>query len=220
MYLGWRESTSSWCRCRVIRQSGLQHVETCNGECTKQCERIWEVREVDEGAQVLDLRERQLHQVPEELDWWYRVDSKMMGRFYNRCAYCLPREERDLRDWKAPVDTEAKVAACINCSEWNQSSQRPIRKCTERHSEMLGIRSADPRFVGGNTGAHGPLYLDGDLLQRDIKHAHGRTEEVHCWRDIEEDRPVARFLAPVITAYICGLQNKGTGWRGRPHAPP
>ncbi len=29
-----------------------------------------------------------------------------------------------------------------------------------------------------------------------------------------DDKPVARFLAPVITAYICGLQNKGTGGEG------
>ena len=36
-------------------------------------------------------------------------------------------------------------------------------------------------------------------------------EEVQCWRDIVEDRTVARFLAPVITAYIRGLQGKGTG---------
>jgi hypothetical protein len=70
----------------------------------------------------------------------------------------------------------------ITCSERNQSSQRPIRKCTERHSEVLGIRSADPRFPGGNTGAHGPLYLDEDLLKEYIKHAHGRTEqEVYIW---------------------------------------
>ena len=82
-----------------------------------------------------------------------------------------------LEDTSRNAVTEAKVAACINRSDRNQSSQRPILKCTERHSEVLGIRSADPRFAGGNTGAHGPLYLDGDLLQRDIKHAHGRTEQ-------------------------------------------
>ena len=35
VYLGWRESRSSWCRCSIIRQIGLQHVEACNGECTK-----------------------------------------------------------------------------------------------------------------------------------------------------------------------------------------
>jgi ribonuclease HI len=232
VYLGWRKSTSSWCRCRVIRQVGAQHVETCRGECTKQCERIWEVREVEEGAEVLELRERQLRNVPEELGWWYRVDSKTMGRFCNRCACWLPREEWDLRNWKAPVDTETKVASCMNCSERNQCCQWPIRKCTERHSEVLGIRPADPRFAGEDTGAHGPLYLDGDLLQKYIKHAHSRTEqevytwmttsemgfpvtkereEVQCWRDIVEDRTVARFLAPVITAYIRGLQGEGAG---------
>ena len=206
VYLGWRKSTSSWCRCRVIRQVGAQHVATCRGECTKQCERIWEVREVEEGAEVLELRERQLRNVPEELGWWYRVDSKTKGRFCNRCACWLPREEWDLRNWKAPVDTETKVASCTNCSERNQCCQWPIRKCTERHSEVLGIRPADPRFAGGNTGANGSLYLDGDLLQKYIKHAHSRTEqevytwmttsemgfpvtkereEIQCWRDIE-----------------------------------
>jgi hypothetical protein len=190
---------------------------------------VWET---DEDAEVLELRERQLRNVPEELGWWYRVDSKIGGWFCNRYARWLPREEWDLCNWTAPVDTEAKVAACINCSERKQSSQRPIRKCTERHSEVLGIRSADPRFAGRNTRAHGPLYLDGDLLQRYIKHAHSRTEqevyvwmttsemgfpvtqerqEVQCWRDIVKDRPVARFLALVITAYIRGLQDKGTG---------
>ena len=82
----------------------------------------------------------------------------------------------------------------------------------------------------------GPLYLDGDLLQKYIKHAHGRTEqevyicmttseiglpvtqereEVQCWRNIVEDRPVARFLATVITAYIRGLQDKGTVLHGK-----
>ena len=40
VYLGWRESTSSWCRCKVVRQSGLQHAASCNGKCTDQCERI------------------------------------------------------------------------------------------------------------------------------------------------------------------------------------
>ena len=123
----------------------------------------------------------------------------------------------------------------MNCSERNQGSQWPIRKCTERHSEVLGIRPADPRVAGGNTGATGVLYLDGDLLQKYKKKIHDRTEqevytwmttsemgfpvtqereEVQCWRDIVEDRPVARFLAPVITAYIRGLQDKGTGGEG------
>ena len=76
------------------------------------------------------------------------------------------------------------------------------------------------------------MYLDGDLLQTYIKHAHVRTEqevytwmttsemgfpitkereEVQCWWDIVEDRTVSRFLAPVITTYIRGLQDKGTG---------
>ena len=126
----------------------------------------------------------------------------------------------------------AKVAACITCSERNDSSQRPIRRCTERHSEVLGIRSADPRFAGGNTGANGSLYLDGDLLEKYIKHAHVRTEqevyiwmttsdmgfpvtqereEGQYWRDIVEDRSV---LVPVITDYISGLQDKGTGGEG------
>ena len=80
----------------------------------------------------------------------------------------------------------AKVAACITCSERNDSSQRPIRRCTERHSEVLGIRSADPRFAGGNTVANGLLCLDGDLLKY-IKHAHGRTEqEVYIWMTTSE----------------------------------
>ncbi len=134
---------------------------------------------MDEGAQVLELRERQLRNVSEELGWWYRVDSKTMGRFCNRCACWLPREEWDIRDWKAPVDTEAKVAACINCNERNQCSQRPIRKCTERHSEVLGIRPADPRVAGGNTGANRLLYLDGDLLQ---KERGGSVLAGHCGR--------------------------------------
>jgi hypothetical protein len=30
---------------------------------------------MDEDAGVLELRERQLRNVPEELGWWYRVDS-------------------------------------------------------------------------------------------------------------------------------------------------
>ena len=100
---------------------------------------------------------------------------------------------------------------------------------------MLGIRSADPRFVGGGNGAHGPLYLDGDLLWRYLKHAHSRTEqevyawmtksemgfpvtqergEVQCWWDIVENRPVARFLAPVITDYIREVQDKETSGEG------
>ena len=190
---------------------------------------------MDEDAGVLELRERQLRNVPEELGWWYRVDSKTVGRYCNGCACWLPKEEWDLSNWKAPVDTEVKVAACISCSERNQSSQRPIRKCTERHSEVLGIRSADPRFADGNAGAHGPLYLDGELLQRYLKHAHSRTEqevyvwmttsemgfpvtqesgEVQCWRDIVEDRPVARFLAPAITDYIRKAQDKSIGGEG------
>ena len=163
---------------------------------------------MDEDTKVLQLREQQLRNVPEELDRWYRVDSKTVGRYCNRCASWLPREEWDLCNWKAPVDTEVNVTACTICSQRNQSSQRPIRKCTERYSEVLGIRSVDPRFAGGNTGAHGPLYLD--LLQKYLKHAHTRTEqevhvwmttsemgfpvtqekgEVQCWRDIVEDRP-------------------------------
>jgi hypothetical protein len=68
---------------------------------------------MDEDAGVLELQERQLRNVPEELGWWYRVDSKTVGRYCNTCAYWLPREEWDLYNWKAPVDTEAKVAACI-----------------------------------------------------------------------------------------------------------
>ena len=39
-------------------------------------------------------------------------------------------------------------------------------------------------------------------------------EEVQCWWDIVEDRPVSHFLAPVITDYIRGLQDKGTGGEG------
>jgi hypothetical protein len=166
VYLGWRESTSSWCRRRIIKQIGRRHVESCKGECTNRCERLWQVWEMDEDDGVLGLQERQLRNVPEELGWWYRVNSKTVGRYCNRCACWLPREEWDLCNWKAPVDTEVKVAACINCSERNQSSQRPIRKCTERHSEVLGIRSADPIFADGNAGVHGPLFLDGELLQR------------------------------------------------------
>ena len=117
----------------------MQHVETCKGECTKQCERKWEVREVEEGTEVLELRERQLRNVPEELGWWYRVDSKTMGRFCNRCTCWLPREEWDLRNWKSPVDTEAKVDACMNYIDRNQRNKWPIRKCTERHSEVLAF---------------------------------------------------------------------------------
>jgi hypothetical protein len=109
----------------------------------------------NEDAGVLELQERQLRNVPEELGWWYRVDSKTVGRYCNRCACWLPREEWDLYNWKAPVDTEVKVAACIRCSERNQSSQTTIRKCTERHSEVLGIRSADPRFAAGTRESTG-----------------------------------------------------------------
>ena len=36
-------------------------------------------------------------------------------------------------------------------------------------------------------------------------------EEVQCCRDIVEDRTVTRFLAQVITDYIRGLKDKGTG---------
>ena len=195
------------------------------------------MRETEEDAEELELRERQLRNVPEELGWWYRVVSKTVGRYCNRCACWLPREEWDHCNWKAPVDTEVDIAACINCSERNQSSQWPIRKYKERHSAVLGIRSADPRFVGGSNGAHGPLYLDEDLLRRYVKHAHNRTEqevyawmttsemgfpvtqergEVQCWRDIVENRPVARFLAPVITDYIREVQDKETSGEG-PH---
>ena len=79
---------------------------------------------------------------------------------------------------------------------------------------MLGIRSTDPRFTGGNTGDDRSLYLDGDLLQKYNKDTHVRTEqEVYIWMttsemgfpvtqerrsvwwDIVEDRPVARFLS-------------------------
>ena len=102
---------------------------------------------MEEGGEVLELRERQLRNVPEDLGCWYRVDSKTIGRFCNRCACWLPREEWDLRKWKTPVDTETKVAPCMNCSERNQCSQWPIRKCTERHSAVLGIRPVDPRFT-------------------------------------------------------------------------
>ena len=45
----------------------------------------------EEGAEVLELRERQLRNVPEELGWWYRVDSKTMGRFCNRCVLAAER---------------------------------------------------------------------------------------------------------------------------------
>ena len=89
--------------------------------------------------------------------------------------------------------------------------------------------------MGGNTGANGPLYLDGDLLQKYINHVHGRTEqevytwmttsemrfpvtqeteEVQCWWDMVEDSPVVLFLEPVITDYIRGLQDTGTGGEG------
>jgi hypothetical protein len=107
----------------------------------------------------------------------------------------------------------------------------------ESCSAVLVIRSVDPRFVGGNSGSHGPLYLDGDLLRRYLKHVHNRTEqevyawmttsemgfpvtqgrgEVQCWRDIVEDRPVDRFLEPVITDYIREVQDKETSGEG-PH---
>ena len=114
--------------------------------------------------------------------------SKTVGRYCNRCVCWIPREEWDLSNWKAPVDTEVGIAACINCSsEWNQSSQRPIHKYKERHSAVLDIRSVDPRFVGGNNGVHGPRYLDGDLLRRYLKHAHNRTEqEVYAWMTTSE----------------------------------
>ncbi len=152
-----------------------------------------------------------------------------MRRYCNRCACCLPREEWDLCNCKTPVDTEAKVAACINCIERNQSSQRPIHRCTEWHSEVLDIRSVDPRFVGGNTGSHGSLYLDRELLQRYLKHTHSRMEqevyvwmttsemgfpitqesgEVQCWWDI------VFFLETVITDYIREVQDKSIGGEG------
>jgi hypothetical protein len=137
---------------------------------------------MDEDTGVLELQERQLRNVPEELGWWYRVDSKTVGRYCNRCAYWLPREVWDLCNWKAPVDSEVKVAVCISCSERNQSSQRTIRKCT-----VFSIRSADPRFAVGNVGVHGPLYLDGELLQRYLKHTHSRTDqEVYVWMTTSE----------------------------------
>jgi hypothetical protein len=93
----------------------------------------------------------------------------------------------------------------------------------------------DPRLAGGNEGVHGPLCLDGELLQRYLKHPHSRTEqevyvwmttsemglpvtqesgEVQCCRDIVEDRPVTRFLAPVITDYIRKTQDKSIGGEG------
>ncbi len=31
------------------------HAEACNGECTNRCERLWQVRELDEDAEVLGL---------------------------------------------------------------------------------------------------------------------------------------------------------------------
>jgi hypothetical protein len=121
---------------------------------------------MDEDSGVLEIRERQLRNVPEELGWWYRVDSKTVGRYCNRCACWLPREEWDLGNWKQPVYTytEAKVATCINYNERNQSSQRIIRKCTERHSEVLGIRLVDPRFSGGNTGVSYPRERGSSVL--------------------------------------------------------
>jgi hypothetical protein len=117
VYLGCRESTSSWCKCRVIRQIGVQYVEAYNGVCTNQYERRWQVCEKDDDTEVLKLRERQLHNIPEELGWWYRVDSKTVGRICNRCECCREREEWDLYNWRSQVDTETKVAACINCIE-------------------------------------------------------------------------------------------------------
>ncbi len=39
-------------------------------------------------------------------------------------------------------------------------------------------------------------------------------DEVQCWWDVVEERPVTRILAPVITAYIRGLQNMGTCGEG------
>ena len=78
--------------------------------------------------------------------------------------------------------------------------------------------------MGGNTGANGTLYLDGDLLQKYIKHTHGRTEqEVYTWMTTSEmgqvpsyprERGSSVFLAPVITSYIRGLQDTGTGGKG------
>ena len=112
------------------------------------------MRETDDDTEVLEVRERQLRNVPEEFDsGWYRVDSKTVGRLFNRCECWLPREEWDHCNWRAPVDTEAKVAACINCIARNQRSQRSIRKYTEQYSEVLGIRSAYPRFAGGEHGS-------------------------------------------------------------------
>jgi hypothetical protein len=132
---------------------------------------------------------------------------KTVGRYCNRCTYCLPREEWDLCNWKEPVDTEVNVAACTNCSERNQSSQRPIRKCKERYSEVLGIRSADPRFVGGNIGDHGPLYLDGDLQQKNLRHTHNRTEqEVYVWMTTGE------MVFP-LTQERVEVQGTGTLWK-------
>jgi hypothetical protein len=58
-----------------------------------------------------------------------------------------------------------------------------------------------------NTGVQGPLYLDGELLQRYLKHGHSRTEqEVYVWMTI--------FLASAITDYIRKTQDKSIGGEG------
>ena len=41
------------------------------------------MRETEEDTEELELRERQLRNVPEDLDWWYRVVSKTVGRYCN-----------------------------------------------------------------------------------------------------------------------------------------
>jgi len=69
VYLNWRELTSSWCKCQVIKKIGVQDVEACNGEYTNRlgdASAYGKVREMDEDAEVLEVRERQLHNVPEE----------------------------------------------------------------------------------------------------------------------------------------------------------
>ena len=40
--------------------------------------------------------------------------------------------------------TEEEVTVCRHCSARNQSTQRTIHTCVERHSKLLGIRSGMP----------------------------------------------------------------------------
>jgi hypothetical protein len=103
----------------------------------KVCEKLLSM--VMTSSWPLTLMISSVHNVPEELACWYRVDSKTVGRYCNRCAYSLSREEWDLCNWKSPVDTEVKVASCINYSDRNQSSHRPIHKCTELNSEVQSL---------------------------------------------------------------------------------